>query len=345
MATFRAISRHLLRPISKGYVRGANVIASALLERTSFWSNFSGLRLADISPTVLTAEEANRKISEALVGDAPVLVGRLGSTETQALLALRRATDFRLGKKFLWALINLEFPDLARANFSDLASLSGFFPSDDLGQIERFAELYTEAANHLDIIGSWLPGENVLISSRDISVTKLDRIEPFFVKNPWSQSLENRKVLVVHPFAKTIQTQYLHNRKGLFDNPGVLPTFDLDVLAPPVTYNRGSTDITNETSDFWFRKLEELEEGVLRRDFDVAIIGAGAYGLPLGSFIKGLGRKAVVLGGATQLLFGIRGRRWEEKEDYREIFTTNWVRPSPDETPENSLQIEGGAYY
>ena len=46
--------------------------------------------------------------------------------------------------------------------------------------------------------------------------------------------------------------------------------------------------------------------------FDVAIIGCGAYGMPLAAMLKQAGKQAIHLGGATQLLFGIKGKRWEE---------------------------------
>lgn len=46
-------------------------------------------------------------------------------------------------------------------------------------------------------------------------------------------------------------------------------------------------------------------------DFDIASIGCGAYGLPLAGFImEELHKKAIYMGGGTQWLFGIKGRRW-----------------------------------
>ena len=80
-------------------------------------------------------------------------------------------------------------------------------------------------------------------------------------------------------------------------------------------------------------------------NFDIAIIGAGSYGLPLGSFIKQMGRQAVHLGGATQIMFGIKGRRWESKPFFQGLFNDSWVRPRDDETPSNSETVEGGCYW
>jgi ketopantoate reductase len=90
-----------------------------------------------------------------------------------------------------------------------------------------------------------------------------------------------------------------------------------------------------------------MREEVARIDFDVAIVGAGAYGLPLAAAVKDLGRQAVHLGGATQLLFGIRGRRWEVEspDDIAPLFNEHWVRPSAEETPQGSSSVEGGCYW
>ena len=67
----------------------------------------------------------------------------------------------------------------------------------------------------------------------------------------------------------------------------------------------------------WFDALEWMEQEVDKREFDIAIIGCGAYGFNLAAHIKRKGKKAIHLGGATQLLFGITGKRWEENEDYK----------------------------
>ena len=79
--------------------------------------------------------------------------------------------------------------------------------------------------------------------------------------------------------------------------------------------------------------------------FDVALIGCGAYGLPLGAAIKQMGKPAVHLGGALQLLFGIRGRRWEAMPQYLSLMNDAWVRPSSTETPPLAEMVDGGCYW
>ena len=83
-------------------------------------------------------------------------------------------------------------------------------------------------------------------------------------------------------------------------------------------------------------------------EFDIAIIGCGAYGLPLAAKIKKSGKQAIHLAGATQLLFGIKGKRWEENADFsyvRKWFNEEWVYPSDEDKLENGNCVEGGCYW
>lgn len=43
-------------------------------------------------------------------------------------------------------------------------------------------------------------------------------------------------------------------------------------------------------------------------EYDVCLIGCGAYGFPLAAHAKRTGHKAIHLGGSLQLLFGIAGK-------------------------------------
>ena len=66
----------------------------------------------------------------------------------------------------------------------------------------------------------------------------------------------------------------------------------------------------------------------------------------MGAFIKReLGRQAVHLGGATQLLFGIKGCRWDAWPQFNALYNASWVRPLALETPDVHKAIEGGAYW
>lgn len=102
----------------------------------------------------------------------------------------------------------------------------------------------------------------------------------------------------------------------------------------------------------WFEALRKMEDDIDKLDFDIAIIGCGAYGLPLAAHIKQSGRKAIHLGGVTQILFGIKGKRWENPVQkmckygyYPDLMNEYWVRLVESEKPRTANQVEGGCYW
>ena len=54
------------------------------------------------------------------------------------------------------------------------------------------------------------------------------------------------------------------------------------------------------------------------------------------------------MGGATQSLFGIKCKRFDEAPDYshiRQFYNTSWTYPNESETPFDSNKVEGGCYW
>ena len=80
-------------------------------------------------------------------------------------------------------------------------------------------------------------------------------------------------------------------------------------------------------------------------DFDIAIIGCGAYGFPLAAYIKSIGKQAIHLGGATQYLFGIKSNACEQQLEFKNLMNEYWVRPSMTEKPKNYMNVESGRYW
>lgn len=152
----------------------------------------------------------------------------------------------------------------------------------------------------------------------------------------WYGALRGKKVLVVSPFAELIEQQYHTRRTLIWKDPNILPEYaHLDTLKA-VNSIGGHCDFAT-----WFDALEYMEREISRRDFDVAILGCGAYGFPLAAYIKGIGKKAVHVGGATQLIFGIKGKRWENAGFINE----HWVSPRPEDRPKGYENVEGGCYW
>lgn len=89
-----------------------------------------------------------------------------------------------------------------------------------------------------------------------------------------------------------------------------------------------------------------MKEEISNLNFDIALIGCGAYGLPLGSFIKTkMNKIAIHMGGALQILFGIKGYRWDNHEEISKMYNSFWIRPKDNEKPSMYQNIEGGCYW
>jgi hypothetical protein len=113
--------------------------------------------------------------------------------------------------------------------------------------------------------------------------------------------------------------------------PDVLPECEIEIIRAPFGF--ANTDFRD-----WFEMLQWLEDRVeeafARRQFQVALIGCGAAGIPLAAKVKELGGIGIHIGGPLQLLFGICGRRWEKLPGFDRIFNEFWIRPSSEETPD-----------
>ena len=96
----------------------------------------------------------------------------------------------------------------------------------------------------------------------------------------------------------------------------------------------------------WVESLNVMKNDISNIDFDIALLGCSTYGLPLVDFIKRhLNKSAIYVGGAIQILFGIKGKRWETHDEISLFFNEHWVRPFDNERVRNYKILEGGCYW
>ena len=96
------------------------------------------------------------------------------------------------------------------------------------------------------------------------------------------------------------------------------------------------------------RNINECVYKDLEETNNIALLGCGGYGLPLCNFIKmELGKSAIYIGGGLQLLFGVKGKRWENHPVIGKIIKDNgqFISPSGDEILHNNNRVEGGCYW
>ncbi|MDQ8195927.1 hypothetical protein QEH59_15945 [Coraliomargarita sp. SDUM461004] len=281
------------------------------------------LRFSHRGKTIHPTPTGNSLISELLSDGTPCLISRIGGSEAVALAEYRK-----LGL-------------LTEETATRLLNLSGVFPNEP-EEGARFCETYLEAISASDVIGIWGVKDEAGLIRRHAAraqITELRALEPYYHEVPWSRSLENKRVLVVHPFSNLIAKQY-DKHESLFSNPQVLPQFkELQVLAS--VQSIGGTDAFESWSD----ALEFQKQQIAKHDFDIALIGAGAYGLPLGAHVKSLGKVAIQMGGSLQILFGIKGKRWDTHPIISKLYNEHWGRPGEAERPASYKKVEGGCYW
>lgn len=272
-------------------------------------------------------ETLNREVTSMIEDGTPFMMGRFGAVE----LFNMRVDEFHRTNKLTKAC-------------NQLYTNAGFFPNDP-ALLPRFNELMKDSCAQLDIIGIWQnPCEDYYIKRycTDLKATvKLIGLEPWRYEHPWSAALKGKKVLVIHPFEDSIKSQYANFDK-LFANPDILPEFELKTLkAVQTAGNATDSRFTN-----WFDALDWMCSECEKIDFDIALIGCGAYGFPLAAHIKKMGKQAVHLGGCLQILFGLKGRRWDEHEpDIVAMYNDYWHYPLMSEMPVGSEGIEGSTYW
>lgn len=288
-------------------------------------------------------DKVSNSIYQLLTSDYPCMIARFGSTELNAITNYYGVKNFK-GK--YWKYIIGQIPQCWWNNLaiSSLQNLSGFFPATQ-ETVSRFSELMLEDMLLVDLLGSWRPQELYFKDQlNNCKKIELEIINPYWSKQPWSRALAGRKVLVIHPFAQTIEKQYKQHREKLFLNPEILPLFELRTIQ--AVQSLGGS---NQFSD-WFAALAWMENEMDKTDYDICLIGCGAYGFPLAAHAKRKGKKAVHLGGSLQLLFGIRGTRWEDPNynptyNYSALMNEYWVKPDKKEKPDIAEKVEGACYW
>lgn len=288
----------------------------------------------------LTYEETQAEIGARLSKNQPFFVGRMGSTELRAALRVRVSERPHLFDRQLALLANKSFPGPVSFVFRKLQSDSGFYPLTK-SALADFVNLLELSMPAVDLLGSWVKGESFFARGfSGANVTHLEYLEPFWSATPWTAQLQGLRVLVIHPFSKTIEYQYRNARSDLFSNSLILPDFELSTLS--AVQSLGRPDPRFGT---WFEALDWMTDEALDRSFDVAIVGCGAYGFPLSARLKAAGKKVLHLGGLTQLLFGIRGRRWDSDSKYAPLWNSKWVRATEDEIPPGHTKLGQNSYW
>ena len=282
------------------------------------------------SDSVFQVQEGNDFIRSVMQKGLPSAMGKIGSVE---LLALKHYLRTRKEKNRdgIW-----------EKHRKELYVNAGVFPPVG-GVYDQWAESFLEAIRYMTVLGVWFhAGEAKIVKTYCSSgrLVPIRSLEPYYSNDPWSAALSGKRVLVLHPFVSTISKQYPRRLEIWPGRSEILPDFELLIIKVPL-----SDGVVKSSFSDWFETLGYLKSCMDKVEFDVAIVGAGAYSLPLVVHARKLGKIGIHLGGATQILFGIKGLRWDRHPVISTFYNYAWCRPSKEETPESHREVEEGCFW
>jgi hypothetical protein len=268
-----------------------------------------------------------------LESTAPFFIGRLSGNETR-LCGL--------------ALSNNAIP---QALHHDLLYGAGLkFQSQD--DIRAYVKTYMTACKHCHLLGVW---DGSMYSQAKEFYSLIPRLlgntvpicahalEPYYFMHLPEYAMDRvfykKKVLIVTSHLETTREQ-LAKLPGMFAKPIFHETTEF-VLYKPAQQNGGNHD-----GESWTTHFTKMKTEIESLEFDVALVAAGGFGMPLCDFIyENMGKSVVYVGGALQLFFGIMGSRWESSSAIRALQNERWTRPVEADRPKQPRMCENGCYW
>jgi hypothetical protein len=281
---------------------------------------------------------------------------RLGSTETTLLFLTFISKNYNLHSK-----VRKHISIMMLNSVNWLYSTSGYYDKKVKGQyfdfdMTSFTKNYFNFINHLELavenceITQFFVQEGLLMNL--LQRYKNDFIAKYKIKNFTILNgtefqdriddifgmMNNKKVLVISSFDGLIKKQFdSGNLHKIYNNyPNIIK---LETIKFPYCFHN------NGPHGNYFETLEHIFNEIKKFDFDIAILGCGAYGHMLCHKIHTeLKKNSIYVGGSIQTLFGIISSR--EKEHCKIKYDDNWISEIPHEyKPDNYKLIENGCYW
>ena len=263
-------------------------------------------------------------ITTALENDDGALIGRNGTIELESML----------------------YPQVREA----LEKNAGIFP---LSTIDAWRDRSIKATKEANVLATgWYEplkkAEAHALTSWNSSAIQipLRSLEPYYVEpsKAWTTLLAGHKVAVVSSFTVSAMKQV-----GKLDKlwPDMLPPtirWRWVQTGHPPSVAMGRNEWPPHVTS-WIDAVNHVVLEVIRTGARFALIGCGGLSMPIAKALKDRGVIAIVLGGAIQVLFGIKGKRWASHPVISKFWNDSWIWPSENETPRGFSGVEGGCYW
>lgn len=297
--------------------------------------NAAGVRVRDLELTpqqvrniptlgrrVIPREEFLEDVRAATAAGRGYAAGRIGMSQKHwmfyPILKSRNAGNPKIYKVFE-----------QRLKFHGLQQ-EGVFPADVEFYL-RYNEFYVEQVRQLDCVGLYLndwdmPFEKAIVEfyglhNKFIHYVDLhpDRAIPADDANCYLPAFRDKKILIVCPFAGVLAARAQQDIfQAVWSKLGKRWFFPHSVRALDIPYGfAGTTHAQYATAlDLYEDMVSEID----RREFDVALIGAGGLAIPLAAHVKRQNKIALDLGGHLQMVFGVLGKKWKRLDDWRAAY-------------------------
>jgi hypothetical protein len=272
-----------------------------------------------------------RAIQIALDTDFGALIGRNGTIELEQMIQVT--------------------PDRVQI----LEKNAGIFPIAVHSIFYRWQKDSIEATKSADVLATgWYEPLKVAESEALVKWSvkakqiPLRSLEPYYVDKPlrWTNLLEGHSVAVVTSFSSTAKSQ-CERLAEIWGSNTIFPdniSWHWVQTGYPRSVAKGRCEWPPCINN-WQQAAEYVVGEVLKSGARFALIGCGGIGMPIAKMLKDRGIIALVLGGSIQVLFGIKGRRWENHTVISKLWNDSWIEASKDEIPGGAESIEGGCYW
>jgi hypothetical protein len=273
------------------------------------------------------AKEICRCIENALNSDDAAIIGRNGTIELEQMISYNKY------------------------KVSVLEMNAGIFPE---AIVPIWREISIDATSDSDVLATgWYEplkvAEQVALKEWNCKAIQipLRSLEPYYVplEERWTKLLKGQIISVVSCFTETMKSQVV-NLDKLFPSeifPSEINWNWVQTGHPPHLaqgFNEWPSHIKSSID-----AIDWIVSEVVRQGSRFALIGCGGIGMLVALKLKERGVIAIVLGGSIQVLFGIKGRRWENHSVISKFWNEYWVSPSEAETPAGCSAIEGACYW
>lgn len=282
-----------------------------------------------------------KTIATSLLHNTPALIGRFGTIELECVLYSELFPEKPLEPNMLETIENNAgvFPNSAESIKHWLAATRKSVESADILAVGWYS-LIAEHERLLLTKWGWYSNEKT-VTLRDL--------EPYYSDSSrWTSLLEDVDVCVVSSFAESAKLQVAKGENRIWPGAGgslwaysARWNWVQTGYAPMLAQGRANWE---ESPESWEEAVDWVVGEVLKTKARVVLIGCGGLGMIIGSRLKAAGKICVVMGGAIQVLFGIKGGRWVNQH-ISKFWNDDWIWPSLEETPRGALSVEKGCYW